>query len=242
MIKITVCDDDAGNVRELLELIKVFAERMDIEVKLTSYNSGKAMLFAWENPAQYADILYLDIDMPAIDGIKVAEKLRRQDFKNEIIFYTRSISKTLEAFDVDAFHYIVKEDTTTRKAEEIFRRAMQKVQNKTQEFISFSCAGENRSIAINSISHFQVEGRVITVRYERGKIFEFYATLAKLEDALCQKGFIRISRTMLINVKYVKSSTAKVIEMENGEEFDIGRSYRKHAKEEIAYWSYEVNM
>ena len=242
MIKITICDDNAQNVSELSELLKVFAERMDIEVKLTNYSSGKAMLFAWENPAGYADILYLDIDMPSIDGIQVAEKLRDKGFKNEIIFFTRSETKTLEAFDVNAFHYIVKETTSDRKAEDIFRGAIRKVQNKNQEFISFSCAGENRSIAINSISRFKVEGRIITVYYEQGKTFEFYATLAKLEDALCQKGFIRINRTELINVKYVKSNTAQTIEMADGKQIEIGRNYRKHVKEELAYWSYEVDM
>jgi len=242
MIKITVCDDSTENVRELLELLKIFSERMNIEAKFTSYSSGKSMLFAWENPAQYADILYLDIDMPSVDGMKVAEKLRGKGFKNEIIFYTRSDTKTLEAFDVNAFHYIVKEMTDTRKAEEIFRGVVRKAQNRTREFISFSCAGENRSILINSISHFQVEGRIVTVHYEQGKKFEFYAALAKLEDALCQKGFIRINRIELINVKYVKSNTAQTIDMTDGTQFEIGRSYRKHVKEELAYWAYEVKM
>jgi Response regulator of the LytR/AlgR family len=242
MIKITICDDSSQHVNELLELLKVFAERMNIEAKFTSYSSGKAMLFAWENSAQYADILYLDIDMPLIDGIRVAEKLRDKGFNNEIIFYTRSDNKALEAFDVNAFHYIVKEATGTRKAEEIFRGAVRKMQRKNQEFISFSCAGENRSIAIESISRFQVDGRIVTVHYEQGKTFEFYAALAKLEDALCQKGFIRISRTELINVKCVKSNTAQTIELTDGTQLEIGRNYRKHVKEELAYWAYEVNM
>ena len=240
MIRIAICDDETQNTKELRELINVFSERLKIEVSVAVYSSGQSLLFDWENPEKYADILYLDIFMPDINGMKVAEQLRRLGFRNEIIFHTRSDAQALDAFDVNAFHYIIKDATTVKKEEDIFKNAVEKALAKTKEYISLSCAGENRSIAINGISHFQVDGRVVTVYYEPKRYFEFYAALGKLENSLCEKGFVRVNRAVIANVSFIKSSTADTVEMKSGEVFAIGRNYRKKVKEEIASWSYGV--
>jgi len=242
MIRIAICDDNLENGIELSKLLEIFAERIQVEVKIVTYKNGKSLLFAWENPSKYSDILYLDIGMPEVDGIRVAESLREKGYKNEIIFFTRTDSQAIKAFDVDAFHYILKDATSTEKAEEIFRKAIRKAQNKAQEYISFSCAGENHNILINSISHFEVNGRVVTVFYDGKKRFDFYATLGKIEDALCDKGFIRINRTTLVSIRGIKTYTSQKVFMNNGDSYAIGRTYRSEVKEEISSWSNEVEV
>lgn len=242
MIRIAICDDSGDSINYLTTLLEVFADRINVDINIRSYNSGKSMLFIWEDTDKYADILFLDIEMPSISGIKVAEVLRSKGFKNEIIFYSRSDTKAISGYDVNAFHYIVKDNTSTEKIEIIFRRAIHRVQDKMQEYISFSCAGENRSIVIRSIKYFTISGRVITVHYENDKEFEFYAALGKLEDMLCDKGFIRINRITLINVDFIDNYTSGEVVMKDGTLYAIGRNYRKDFKEEINAWAHEVEV
>lgn len=240
MIRIAICDDSVEDAMYLSKLLNVFARRKKVDINIQTYNGGKSMLFNWERADKQADILYLDILMPQIDGMKVAEQLRSQGFNNEIIFYSRTDSEAIRGYDVNAFHYIVKGSTPTEKAEKIFDKAIQKVALKSQEHISFSCAGENRSIAIRTIKYFTVDGRVITVHYEGDKTFEFYATLGKIDDVLCDKGFVRINRAVLINLDYMDIHTNTEVVMKDGVVYTFGRSFRKAAKEEIAAWIQEV--
>lgn len=242
MIKIAICDDSTSNANELTELLKVFAERIDVEISIDTYSSGKNMLFVWEDEIKYADILYLDISMPLVNGMEVADRIRNKGYKNEIIFFTRSETQMRKAFDVNAFHYIVKDDTSTEKMEEIFRRAVERAQHREKEYITFSSAGENRNVCIRDIKYFKVDGRIITVHYELDKVFDFYAVLGKLEEALCSKGFIRINRATIINVEHIETYGSQNIIMKDCETFQIGRYYRKQVKEELAYWFREVEM
>ena len=127
----------------------------------------------------------------------------------------------------------MKNDTPSEKFEEILIRLADKIEQKRKEYITFSCAGENRNILIESIRYFQVDVRVITVYYNSGESFEFYSTMGKIENALCSKGFIRIYRSILVNTSYIQSATPNEAVMMDGTRLPVGRSYWKDLKEEM---------
>jgi DNA-binding LytR/AlgR family response regulator len=234
MIKIAICDDDSKSLEMLSTQLNKFAKDANTEIVIIKYSNGNKLLYDWNNQTKYADILYLEINMLAVSGMEIAQSLRKQGFINEIIFYTKSNKRILNAFDVNAFHYIIKDATSTHKAEEIFRRAVKRVEIKREDYISFSCAGENRNVAISQIQYFTVSGKVITVYYGDNRTFEFYTTLGKIEEALYLKGFVRVNKNALVNMYQVDQRTAKNVVMKNGTSFTIGRNYRAEVKDEAA--------
>jgi DNA-binding LytR/AlgR family response regulator len=236
MEKIAICDDDPNSIKALREQIKKFARNMGIEVGIVEYSSGTNLLFDWEDTKRQADILYLDIHMPEITGIEVAEKLRREGCNTEIIFYTGSPPEVFDAFDVDAFHYILKGKTSIEKQEDIFCRAVDKLYGQDDEFITFSCGGEHKTIKINSIKYFIVKLKIITVYYEGNKTFDFYSNLSKTSNALLNEGFIRINRETLINMEEVKDRTRVEVVMKDEKSFPIGRRYREIVDRELEYY------
>lgn len=234
MQKIAICDDDPKHLAEYAGLLEEFAQKHHFEITITEYTSGEELLFAWEDKERQADALFLDIHMERTNGLEVANRLRDADCNSEIIFLTRDRDKMLDAFDVSAFHYVMKEVTSLEKIEQIFVKLINKLENKKKEYITFSCAGENRNILIDSIKYFRVDVRVMSVYYGRDESFEFYSTIGKIENALCAKGFQRIYRSILINTAYVKSATPTEVIMMDGTELPVGRSYWKELKEELA--------
>jgi len=216
-----------------LNLVENIAEKNGIETSISTYTSANEIIFDWEEKEKYADILYLDIHMDGIDGMELAQKLREKGCRTEIVFLTKDRGQMHDAFDVEAFHYVVKNDTPSEKFEEIFIRLADKIGQKRKEYITFSCAGENRNILIDSIRYFQVDIRVITVYYNSDEYFEFYSTMGKIENALCSKGFIRIYRSILVNTAYIQSATPNEAVMMDGTRLPVGRSYWKDLKEEM---------
>lgn len=234
MLKIAICDDNPISLAQYTEQLEKIAEENAIEVNISRYASGKELLFEWEDEERQSDALYLDIHMSVLDGVSMAEQLRQRGCNSEIIFLTKDKEKMLDAFDVEAFHYIVKNQTTDEKFNQIFRRLSDKIHRKKGEYITFSCAGENRNILIDSILYFRVDIRVITVYYGRGESFEFYSTIGKVENSLCGKGFFRIYRSILVNSAYIRSATTTEVLMVDGTKMPVGRSYWKELKEGIA--------
>jgi DNA-binding LytR/AlgR family response regulator len=240
MQRIAICDNNVADILKLREQIEKFAERLNIEVIIDEYVSATNLLFRWENLKLQADILYLNIDMPEVSGIEVAEKLRAMECSSEIIFYTTAREEVFEAFDVEALNYILKDETSIQKQEEIFRRAVERLNDVDVERITFHYGCEYKRIRIKEIKYFTVVKRVVKVYYGENQTFEFYSNLVKLEDTLFRKGFLRVNRGILINMAYVDKWNRTEVIMRDGSAFEIGTRYRNSAEERFMYYFRET--
>ena len=233
MLKIAICDDNTAWLEKYSVFLKQMAGKHNVEISISTYTSGEALLFAWEDEKKQSDVLYLDVHMSGMDGLETAIKLRSQGCMREIVFLTRDETRVYDALDAEPFHYIVKGVTDTQKIEKIFLRLAERLATKKKEYVTFSTAGENRNITLDSIRYFQVDVRIVTVYYGSDKSFEFYSTMDKIENALCSKGFTRIHRSVVVNNAYVASIRGGEVELVGGKKLPIGRVYRKKLKEQI---------
>lgn len=235
MLKIAICDDDSKWIERFKKTLLTLARKHSVKIEVISYTNGEALLFDFANLSKQADAIYLDIHMGGIDGLQTARELRKMGSKKEIVFLTYDKEPVFEAFDVKAFHYIVKNVTSDKKIESIFVELIENLENKNQEFISFSFGGKNRDVAISEIRYFQVDVRVITVYFGKSDSFCFYSTMGKLENALCDKGFMRIHRSVIVNTAYIKNATYQEVTMQNGTKLPVGRYYWQELKE-VVQW------
>ena len=126
-----------------------------IELKIDPYLSGKELLFELEDPQRQPDLIYLDIDMPGMDGSKRQTGCVRAGLRARLSFslpagrpasfYGRSTWMP--------FHYVVKDDTPW--FEQIFLRAHENAERKTRETLIFSRAGESRKVFVRDIHYFR---------------------------------------------------------------------------------------
>ncbi len=99
-MKIAVCDDE----KETRNMFAVKLRKLFPDAELLLYRSGEELLLSDAEP----DILLLDIQMPGYNGMETARKLRSRNRKTIIIFVTAMADYVFEAFDVGAFHYLMK--------------------------------------------------------------------------------------------------------------------------------------
>ncbi len=99
-MQIAVCDDE----KETRDVLAEKIQRIYPEADLSFYQSGEALLLSYCQP----DILLLDIQMPGKDGMETAREFRRNHKNTILIFVTAFGDHVFQAFDVGAFHYLLK--------------------------------------------------------------------------------------------------------------------------------------
>ena len=103
-MRIAVCDDEEKyRVHVKTELEKIVNS---IDVVIDSFAQGEDLLKKIENKPY--DIIFLDIEMPTMDGITIAKKIREQSENMELVFLTNHVEYALEGYEVNALRYLTK--------------------------------------------------------------------------------------------------------------------------------------
>ena len=122
-MQIAICDDEKSIGLILEEKIKKLLPDAVIE----KYLSGDELIASGCEP----DILFLDIQMPGMDGMETARILRQKNEKMVLIFVTAVEEYVFQAFDVAAFHYLVK-PFSDEKFEEVVKRAVRSIEKYSE--------------------------------------------------------------------------------------------------------------
>ena len=217
MLSIAVCDDEVIECCSMANRIKKVMEEMRVPCIIRQFQSGGELLRALES----FDIVFLDIIMQDLDGMKTAQIFREKAFDKILIFVSSSREYVLEAYDVEAFQYLLK-PVTDRKLKSVLQKAVLKTESRSQGFIIVSRERQKRKLFLDDIYYFEITGRVVTVHGTEG-IFNYYEQIGELENKLRDKGFFRCHKSYLINLKYIDGYNRQEAILENGEKIVIAK-------------------
>lgn len=231
-MKFYICDDNEKELSYYTKKLSSLAKKFNVELEIKTFSDGEKMLFQMEDELDEVDAIYLDINMPTIDGISVANCVQKMGYKGEIIFLTVSEKHFLQAFDLGAFNYIVKTDSDDERFELIFLRVTTLIKNKSREYIVLVGGGEHKKVDISEIDYFEVDDRIVTM-YTDYDEFSFPSTIGKIENYLHGKGFIRVHRGILVSLRAIKSFDYREIVLQNDKIIPIGRTYQAIVNKEL---------
>ncbi len=210
VLNIAVCDDEEVICRQIKELIEKRMADSCIDV----YDLGKKLLAA----EKLYDMVFLDIQMDGINGIETARALReKQNDKTVIIFITAMKEYVFEAFDVSAFHYLLKPIDETKFTEVLRRAAWEVESRRKQEQEPLLIRTKKRSMTFlkNDILYVESRGKKVEI-HTKEKNIEIYASMNELESQL-GSGFYRCHRGYLVNMIYIAEYSGEDITLSNGE-------------------------
>ena len=209
-MRIGICDDETEVRRELCRLLKQY----DSTLTLCQYVSGEDCLREQNVP----DILFLDIKMSGIDGMQVARMLRQKGKDSLLIFVTGDETMVFDAFDVAAFHYLVK-PIVPKKLYEVMERALKELKKKKanvqEQSILVKAGNSKRNIMQKDILYVEVLNRILTIHTLTEDI-SCYGKLQELEGELTSS-FFRPHRSYLVNLSYVKKYNSSTIYLMRGQ-------------------------
>ena len=222
-LNVAVCDDEKIIREQINELIK--KEGQDIYTEL--YETGDALLASGKR----FDIVFLDIQMDGRNGIETARMLRQRNEETILIFITGLREYVFEAFDVEAFHYLLKPIEECKFVEVLCRakRELEK-RNKQHKELLFIKTGK-RSITLEKENILYVEsmGKKVGIHTTRETI-EAYASMNVLEEQL-GSSFYRCHRGYLVALWAVSGYDNTSITVEGGEKVYLSKKkYAEFAK------------
>ncbi|MCM1541111.1 MAG: LytTR family DNA-binding domain-containing protein [Blautia sp.] len=217
MLSIAVCDDEVIECCNMARKIKDILEEMKISCIVRQFSNGRELLQALES----FDIVFLDILMPGLDGMKTAQIFRRKASDKMIIFVSSSREYVFEAYDVEAFQYLLK-PVDDRKLKNVLQKAIRKTETRSREFIIVSRERQKKKLFLDDIYYFEIKGRIVDIHGLEG-IFAYYGQLGELEDKLRDNGFFRCHKSYLINLKHVDGYNRQEVILENGERIMIAK-------------------
>lgn len=226
MLSIAVCDDEIVECCDMARRMKDILEEMKIPCLIRQFQSGGELLQSLES----FDIIFLDIIMQAPDGMKTAQIFRKKAFDRILIFMSSSREYVFEAYDVEAFQYLLK-PVDDRKLKRVLQKAVLKTERHSQEFIIVSRERQKRKLFLDDIYYFEIRGRMVDVHGAEG-VFTYYEQIGELENKLRGKGFFRCHKSYLVNLKYVDGYNRQEVILENGEAVMIAkRRYDEFTRE-----------
>ncbi len=242
-IKISICDGNVEVLHDIESQLHEFASELEksvdlqIHLQIKTYCYEAVLVEDVKSGRYYPDILLLDIDLPKDNGIEICSRLRDLGYEGRIIFITQSEEYYLEAFDVHAYHYILKDFRNNKRFEKVVKNCLQDVVEDEMEYILLNRVGETRKILLDNILYFEANRRLLKVHYREGdekRSFECYSSIGKMENLLLGQGFIRCHRSFLVPYKAISSVTTwgntREIQLVNKERIPLGASYAEEVK------------
>lgn len=227
MIKIGICDDEPIVCEILKKKVSICLAETKTEAEIECFYSGKELLDNSKKP----DILFLDIEMPELDGIETGKKLRENGKDCKIIVATSRVDRFKEAFHINTFRFIIK-PFEIDEIREVLQDAVISLGGTKK--IEVYRNREKYNILCKDIFFIEAVESSIEFILEEGR-YRKESSLSELEKELEKATFFRINRQCIVNIdkieKYEKGNIfihgyVKRVSQMRKKEFQI--AYREH--------------
>lgn len=231
MMKIAVCDDEEYYLNKIEKMIRSSLYKHGISrYEIVTYMSGKEFCSEESELLEY-DVVFLDINMPELNGLEIARKIREYSSNILIVFITAFIDYSLEGYKLEVTRFLLKDmldDMLPECVEAIIRKM--KLQAKRVQY--FFLEGE-KELAVDQI--YFIESRkhklIFNIGERKQKQFSLYGKLDDQEKKLYQYGFLRIHKSYLVNLLYIQEITNYKVKLMNGKMLPVPREKFQRVKE-----------
>ena len=217
-LKIAICDDEANQIEYLTDVVTTWAKKNRHAVEIKPYSAAKSLLFDYCEEKDF-DILLLDIEMPGMSGVELAKAVRKENATVQIVFITGYYEYFSDGFDVSALHYLIK-PADERKLMPVLDRAVSNLTYRQRSVLLTSPEGD-RKVSLADIEYVESENVHVAVHTVSG-VYRSRISLAKFAEQL-DETFIKVHRSYIVNLKYVKKITRTDITMVSGDLVPISR-------------------
>ena len=224
-MRIAICDDEEIYRVELKTILDKLL--INVDYNIDTFDDGRQLMESF-NKAPY-DLVFLDIEMPAVDGITLAKSIRTKSENVFIVFLTGHIEYALEGYEVNALRYLTK-PVDIDKLKEVIRYVQEKQGSARQLIIRED--GEEILIDINDVIYMESMNQNVRIVSTSGEHIIRY-NIGDFEEQLKNDGFFRIHRGYLISLSKVKKLVKNDVIMDNGETLPASRSNLKPLKEAL---------
>ncbi len=211
-----ICDDDLIFRKKMHDFLVEYKRSRRIQLDIQEFSNGKELL-DYEYPL---DIVFLDYEMPRLNGMEVARLLRAKKSLSCIIFISSYPQHVFEAFEVNTYRYLVK-PISSHKLECVIDGYIK--ERKMMSPITVYVDGELLTINSEDIIYLEADGKYCIIRTTNNCLHSS-KTLAHTFELLPRHCFYRAHKSYAVNLYCIKSIKDNIATMTNGERIKISRT------------------
>lgn len=224
-MRIAICDDLETCLEQTLSAVKQCLPAVDARIDL--FKSGAS--FLREFKSRPYDLVFLDIEMPEMDGITVAKNLRKLHKEVPIIFLTSHIEYALEGYEVNALRYLTK-PVDPDKLRDVLSVVVDRI--RQTRFLWIKTDLGEQKLPVKSILFMEAQNQNILI-YTAKDCYCVRYNLSNYENELAEDNFFRIHRGYLVALAHIKSIGKGEITLDNGTILPVSRTKEKELKEAL---------
>ncbi len=228
MIRVAIVEDDISYAEQL----RCYTERCFQELKravdVTLFFDGVEIT---DNYKPIWDIMLLDIEMPHLDGMSTARRIRKQDSAVVLIFVTNMAHFAIKGYEVDAMDFLLKPVEYPQFSLKL-KKALGQAEQRKQRFLLVHLEGEKMRIPTRDILYIEVINHKLHI-HTACDVYVVAGTLQKIEGELFGLPFFRCSHSFLINLANVTTVRRETV-LVGEREIPVSRPNRRELLQRLS--------
>lgn len=221
--KIAIVEDETIWQNALIKMLRAFEKENDVTLQENLFTSIEDFLIGYK---ECYDLVFMDIELPGMNGMDGARRLREIDPVVTLIFITNMAQFAVQGYEVSALDYLVKPVAYQNFAIKM-RRALDTIGKMDCKRVVVYGKTEMHSMSIQEILYVEVQGHHLLFHKTNGEVIDACGALSDLEEQLGGFGFSRCNTCYLLNMKYITKVYALNVLLSDGTELQISRRRKK---------------
>ncbi|MBR6954377.1 MAG: response regulator transcription factor [Clostridia bacterium] len=221
MLEIAVVEDNDQEAKVLNDCLNRYAQEHQRSFAIHRYPDGDAFL---ADERSVFDLVFMDVEMPLVNGLRTAEKLRERDSQVTLVFVTKLFQYAVNGYEYDAADYIIKPiryASFSLKMERILKRC----KRPEETFIQLKYSGGIKRLPLIALGYAELQGHRIIYHTDDGDLV-YYGSGKQVEETLPQEEFFRCNSGYFVNLRRVTGLNGYTVSL--GEtELQVSHSRRK---------------
>ncbi len=231
MFNIAILEDDASASKMLQYILNTYSSKNDVAFNIKVYANAEQFL---ADTKSSFDIAFMDVELPGMNGMDAAFKLRETDKHVIIIFVTNMAQYAVKGYEVNALYYIIKPINYQNVSFKLQKALALLATNEDTTIVLRQANGLSR-ISTRNLMYIEISNHKLMYHTDTD-VHTTYGSLSDVEKMLKDNGFFRCNSCYLVNARYIASVSGLSVILHDGTQLQISHPRKKQFLIDLGSW------
>lgn len=231
MYNIAILEDDAAAAKSLQYILNTYASKNNVAFNVKVYTNAE--MFLADTKTSY-DIAFMDVELPGMNGMDAAFRLRETDKHVIIIFVTNMAQYAVKGYEVNALYYVIKPINYQNVSFKL-QKALNLLATNAESTLVLRQPNGLARISTRNLVYVEISNHKLMYHTDTG-IFTAYGSLSDVEQELKDYGFFRCNSCYLVNARYIASVSGLSVILHDGTQLQISHPRKKQFLIDLGTW------